>query len=172
MFVNCCHCRWCQRETGTAFALNAIIEADRELLLEGEVEVEVVNSPSNSGEGQKIWRCRTCKIALWSNYGGGGDASRFVRVGTLDEPDRLPPDVHIFTASKQRWVLLPTGVPAVAEYYNVAALWPAESLSRHAALLAKQKESQAPVLLNRSSVVATQQQQIEVSLQISAGSHC
>ena len=116
-----------------------MIEADRVLLLEGEVEV--VSTPSNSGKGQKIWRCCICKIALWSNYGGGGDAIRFIRVGTLDEPDRLPPDVHIFTASKQPWVLLPTGAPVVVEYYNAVALWPAESLSRRAALLAKQKGS-------------------------------
>lgn len=94
LFVHCCHCRWCQRETGSAFVLNAMIEADRVQLLHGDVEV--VDTPSLSGKGQKIARCPKCRIALWSNYGGGGDSVRFVRVGTLDEPDRLPPDVHIF----------------------------------------------------------------------------
>src|SRR5262249_1369776 len=94
LFVHCCHCRWCQRETGAAFALNAMIEADRVELLSGEPEL--VMTPSLSGRGQKIWRCPTCRIAVWSNYGGAGDAVRFVRVGTLDEPDRLPPDIHIF----------------------------------------------------------------------------
>jgi hypothetical protein len=135
LFVHCCHCRWCQRETGTAFALNAMIESDRVELLRGEVVV--VDTPSNSGKGQKISRCPICQIALWSNYAGLGDAARFVRVGTLDEPDRLPPDVHIFTASKQPWVVLPAGTPAVAEYYKAAELWPKESLERRAALLAK-----------------------------------
>jgi hypothetical protein len=132
LFVHCCHCRWCQRETGTAFALNALIEAEWVEILQGEVVV--VDTPSNSGKGQKIARCPRCQIALWSNYAGAGDAVRFVRVGTLDEPDRLPPDVHIFTASKQPWVLLPSGMPAVAEYYKAAALWPKESLERRAAL--------------------------------------
>jgi hypothetical protein len=135
LFVHCCHCRWCQRETGSAFALNALIEADRVELLAGEVVV--VDTPSNSGKGQKISRCGRCQIALWSNYAGSGDAVRFVRVGTLDEPDRLPPDVHIFTSSKQPWVVLPSGTPAVAEYYKAAALWPKESLERRAALLAR-----------------------------------
>src|SRR5437764_15393959 len=93
LFVHCCHCTWCQRETGASFALNAMIEADRVILLKGEPEV--VNTPSNSGKGQRIARCPTCRIALWSNYGGGGDVVRFVRVGTLDEPHRLPPDIHI-----------------------------------------------------------------------------
>lgn len=99
LIVNCCHCRWCQRETGTAFALNAMIEVDRVQLLQGAPEV--VNTPSNSGKGQKISRCPTCRVAVWSNYAGAGDAVRFVRVGSLDEPDRMPPDIHIFTSTKQ-----------------------------------------------------------------------
>jgi hypothetical protein len=132
LFVHCCHCRWCQRETGAAFALNAMIEADRVVLLQGEPEV--VHTPSLSGIGQKITRCPVCRIALWSNYGGAGDRVRFVRVGTLDEPDRLPPDIHIFTASKQPWVMLGADVPAVPEYYDRKVYWPKESLERRAAL--------------------------------------
>ena len=135
MIVHCCHCRWCQRESGAAFALNAMIESDRVELLEGEVEV--IDTPTNSGKGQKISRCPNCRIALWSNYGGGGDAVRFVRVGTLNEPDQLPPDIHIFTASKQPWVVLPPDTPAVPEYYNAAELWSKESLDRRAALMTK-----------------------------------
>ena len=133
LFVNCCHCHWCQRETGSAFAINAMIEADRVVLDEGEPEV--VHTPSNSGKGQKISRCPACRIALWSNYAGGGEKLRFVRVGTLDDADRCPPDIHIFTSSKQRWVVLPPGVPAVAEYYDRNEHWPAESLARRRALL-------------------------------------
>jgi hypothetical protein len=139
LFVHCCHCRWCQRETGASFALNAMIEADRVELLQGQPEV--VNTPSNSGKGQKIARCPTCRIALWSNYAGAGDAVRFVRVGTLDEPDRLPPDIHIFTSSKQPWVVLPAGTPAMAEYYDREKYWPAASLERRRALLEKSKRT-------------------------------
>jgi len=133
LFVHCCHCRWCQRETGTAFAINAMIEADRVQLLSGQVHV--VSTPSNSGKGQKIARCPACQVALWSNYAGAGDAIRFVRVGTLDEPDLLPPDIHIFTGSKQPWVILPPATPAVPEYYNLEQYWPAASLERRRALL-------------------------------------
>ena len=132
MYVHCCHCRWCQRESGSAFALNAMIEADRVVLLSGEPEF--VTIPSNSGKGQKFARCPACRIALWSNYGGAGDAVRFVRVGSLDEPDRLPPDIHIFTSSKQPWVLLPPDVPAVEEFYKASDYWPAQSLARRRAL--------------------------------------
>jgi hypothetical protein len=135
LFVHCCHCRWCQRETGAAFALNAMIESEQVTLLEGEVAI--IDTPSNSGKGQKISRCPRCQVAVWSNYAGAGDAVRFVRVGTLDEPDRLPPDIHIFTSSKQPWVVLPAGTPAVAEYYKASQMWPRESLDRRAALLAK-----------------------------------
>jgi len=109
------------------------------ILLQGAPEV--IDTPSNSGKGQKITRCPTCRIALWSNYGGGGDAVRFVRVGTLDEPDRLPPDIHIFTSSKQPWVVLPPNMPAVAEYYDLDKYWPAASLERRRALMAKLNRS-------------------------------
>jgi hypothetical protein len=135
MFVHCCHCRWCQRETGTAFALNALIEADRVEVLSGEVEL--VNTPSNSGKGQMIARCPKCRVALWSNYGGAGDVIRFVRVGTLDEPDRLPPDIHIFTSSKQPWVQIPPGKPVFPEYYKSSEVWPKESLERRTAVFGK-----------------------------------
>ena len=135
LFVHCCHCRWCQRETGTAFALNAMIEADRVELLAGAPEM--VLTPSESGRGQKIWRCPNCRIAVWSNYAGAGDAVRFVRVGTLDQPDALPPDIHIFTQSKQPWVILPEGVPAAPEFYDLPKTWPKESLERRAALRAR-----------------------------------
>jgi hypothetical protein len=136
LFTHCCHCRWCQRETGASFALNAMIESERVLLLAGEPEL--VNTPSNSGKGQKIARCPVCRIAVWSHYAGAGDAVRFVRVGSLDEPDLLPPDIHIFTGSKQPWVVLPPGTPAVHEYYDRKQYWPAASLERRRIMLAHQ----------------------------------
>ena len=135
LFVHCCHCRWCQRESGASFALNAMIEADRVTLLAGTPEL--VDTPSASGKGQKFLRCPSCRIALWSHYAGAGTAVSFVRVGTLDNPDLLPPDIHIFTSSKQPWVVLPPGMPAVPEYYDRKQYWPAESLARREALLAR-----------------------------------
>jgi hypothetical protein len=133
MFVHCCHCRWCQRETGSSFALNAMIEAAHVVLDSGAPEL--VMTPTLSGKGQKILRCRECRIALWSHYSGAGDLICFVRVGTLDEPDQLRPDIHIFTASKQPWIVLSGEVPAVPEYYDRKQYWPEESLARRAALL-------------------------------------
>ena len=133
LFVHCCHCRWCQRESGSAFALNALIETDRLALLTGVPEE--VDTPSESGRGQLFQRCPRCRIALWSHYAGAGRRVAFVRVGTLDEPDRLPPDIHIFTRSQQPWFELPAGTPAVAEYYDRERFWPAASLQRRHALL-------------------------------------
>jgi hypothetical protein len=133
LFVHCCHCRWCQRESGASFALNALIEADRVIVI-GQ-SPELVDTPSASGRGQAIARCPTCRIAVWSHYAGAGPLLKFVRVGTLDNPDLLPPDIHIFTASKQPWVEIPAGVPSVVEYYDRERYWPAESLARRRALL-------------------------------------
>lgn len=141
LFVHCCHCRWCQRESGASFALNAMIEADRVLHL--AAEPQIIHTPSNSGRGQQIARCPTCRVAVWSNYAGAGPLVRFVRVGTLDAPDRLPPDIHIFTASKQPWLVLPPGTPAVPEYYDRESFWPPESLARRLAMLPKIKAYQA-----------------------------
>ena len=135
LFVHCCHCRWCQRETGASFALNAMIESDRVTLLCGEPEM--VDTPSASGLGQKIARCPRCRIAVWSHYAGAGPVLKFVRVGTLDSPDHLPPDIHIFTASKQPWVVPSPDIPAVEEYYDRDEHWPAESLARRQQLLPK-----------------------------------
>ena len=135
LFVHCCHCRWCQRETGASFALNAMIETDRLTVLAGEPDI--VDTPSASGKGQLIARCPRCRLALWSHYAGAARLIAFVRVGTLDNPDLLPPDVHIFTASKQPWVVLPAGTPAFPEFYDRKQRWPAESLARREALLAR-----------------------------------
>ncbi|MEN9543313.1 MAG: hypothetical protein RLZZ598_146 [Pseudomonadota bacterium] len=137
LFVHCCHCSWCQRESGSAFALNAMIETDRVERLQGEPEL--VDTPSASGKGQKIARCPNCRVAVWSHYAGAGQALCFVRVGTLDQPGRLPPDIHIFTSTRQPWVQLAPGTPAVAEYYKASEHWPAASLERRALLLEKTK---------------------------------
>jgi hypothetical protein len=131
MFVHCCHCRDCQRQTGSAFVLNALIEADRVELLSGDTEMVTV--PTDSGRPQKISRCASCKTAVWSVY-GGFDKLRFVRVGTLDDPAALPPNVHIYVRSKLPWVTLPGGVAAFDAYYDSKTLWPRESLERRQAI--------------------------------------
>ena len=141
LIVHCCHCRWCQRESGASFALNAMIETDRVTLLAGAPEH--VHTPSESGLGQQIVRCAACRIALWSHYAAAGPVLSFVRVGTLDEPDHLPPDIHIFTASKQPWIVLPPGAKAVPEYYDRKAVWSVESLARRRALLPRIEAWQA-----------------------------
>lgn len=132
LFVHACHCTWCQRETGSAFALNALIETALVARLTGEVE-EVV-TPSNSGKGQIIARCPICKVALWSHYAGVGRRASFVRVGTLERPEDCPPDIHIFTATKLPWVVLDGRVPVMEGYYDRAAHWPDWALRRSEAM--------------------------------------
>jgi hypothetical protein len=126
MFVHCCHCLNCQRQTGSAFVINLLIEADRVELLAGEPEP--VDVPRDDGSTQRIHRCPDCGVAVYSEY--GSPEVRFVRGGTLDEPSNVAPDVHIFTRSKLPWVTVPEDVPAVEVYYDSKALWPAESLER------------------------------------------
>ena len=134
LVVHCCHCSWCQREAGSAFVVNALIEADRVELLSGDTEM--ILTPTASGAGQKIVRCARCKIALWSRYALPqiGDLVNFVRVGTLDVPGSLPPDVHIFTNSKLPWLSLAGDVPVYTEYYKAAEVWSINSLEGRRAL--------------------------------------
>jgi hypothetical protein len=114
--------------TGASFALNAMIETSR-LAFPAALPVRI-HTPSASGKGQEIFRCPSCRVALYSHYAGAGDKVAFIRVGTLDDPDRFPPDVHIFTSTKQPWVVLPTGVPAFSDYYDRNQLWPKDKLER------------------------------------------
>lgn len=134
MIVHGCHCRLCQKQTGSAFAINALIEADKIQIIEGEVEEVVVDTPS--GNGQTITRCPKCRVALWSNYFMGGlkERIRFLRVGTLDNPDLMPPDVHIFTSTKQPWVRLPKNAKWVETFYDYDNTWSQENLIRRASL--------------------------------------
>ena len=132
MFVHCCHCRDCQRQTGSAFVLNALIETNRVTVLSGETAPHLM--PTDSGRPHTVFRCTQCGTAMWSEY-GGVKPLRFVRVGTLDEPSALPPDVHIFTRSRLPWIVLPEGVPAFEAYYDSKTLWPAASLERRRAVL-------------------------------------
>jgi hypothetical protein len=132
LFTHCCHCLNCQRQTGSAFVINLLIEADRMELLTGEPQAVTV--PRDDGSAQEIFRCPVCQVAVFSHY--GWPEVRFVRGGTLDEPSGIAPDVHIFTRSKLGWVTLPESVPAFEVYYDSKTLWPADSLERMAAVMA------------------------------------
>lgn len=138
LIVHCCHCSWCQRQNGSAFAVNAMVETDRVEILQGDVTEVLV--PSLSGKNQRISRCPKCQVAVWSYYlamyGGIAELVRFIRVGTLDDPGRMPPDVHIYTSSKQPWVTLSPDTLVVDEYYKTGEVWSKDSLERRAALLA------------------------------------
>ena len=130
MFVHCCHCLDCQKETGSAFAINALYETDRIEILAGTPEP--VSMPTDSGRPHDIYRCPKCKVALWSDY-GRRPYLRFVRVATLDDPHAITPDVHIYTRSKVPWVGLPADVPAFEEFYDMKVQWPAEAQERRRA---------------------------------------
>jgi hypothetical protein len=131
LFIHCCHCLNCQRQTGSAFVINALIEAHRVEVLSGTPQP--VEAPRDDGSAQTIFRCPICQIAVFSEY--GRPEVRFVRAGTLDDPSTVAPDVHIYTRSKLDWVTLPESVPAFEAYYDSKKLWPAASLERLAAVM-------------------------------------
>ena len=131
LFIHCCHCLNCQRQTGSGFVINLLIETDRVEILSGAPLA--VDVPRDDGSSQRIFRCPTCQVAVWSQY--GRPQVRFVRAGTLDNPEAVSPDVHIYTRSKLPWITLPASVPAFEVYYDMKTLWPEESLARRRAIL-------------------------------------
>lgn len=142
LVTHCCHCSYCQRETGSAFAVNALIEADRVELLSGNVEENTI--PSESGQGLIMVRCRRCFTTVWSHY----LQDRFIcwiRVGTLNNPNAFEPDVHIFTDSKLPWVTIPVSSPQFGEFYdwdNREGIWSTESIKRDDLVVAKMEAEQ------------------------------
>lgn len=135
MITHCCHCTWCQRETGSAFVINAVIESAEVELLAGPPDV--ILTPSNSGRGQMIARCPDCQVAVWSHYPTAREAAAFIRVGTLDDKSAITPDVHIFRSTAVSWVALTDGKPAFDEFYpDRLAIWGREAMDRWEALMA------------------------------------
>ena len=135
LFTHCCHCLNCQRQTGSAFVLNLLIEADRVQVTAGYPQA--VDAPRDDGSAQRIHRCPTCQVAVFSEY--TRPEVLFVRAGTLDDPRPVRPDVHIYTRSKVGWLALPDSVPAFEEYYDSSTLWPPESLARLRAVMPERR---------------------------------
>lgn len=142
LFVQCCHCSWCQRETGSAFAVNALIETDR-VVIDGPIRERSI--PTASGKGQVLVQCADCGGTLLSHYAGAGRTMAFVRTGTLDDPAALPPDIHIYVGTRRPWVILPDNVPSSEGYYRAADHWSPAALARREALRgARPRDPAAP----------------------------
>ena len=136
IITHACHCTWCQRETGSAFALNGVIETERVELTSGAPAA--IELPTPSGGGQRVMRCPSCQVALWSHYLGGSASLAYVRLGTLDDTAGIAPDVHIFTSTKQPWLALPEdGTPVFEEFYRPSAVLPPERYARFKAAIGR-----------------------------------
>jgi hypothetical protein len=147
LFVHCCHCTRCQRETGGPFAHHVMIEFSHWAVTAGEPEFVLV--PTDSGGKHWVARCPTCRTALWNEHGSRTAITRYVRVGTFDAPNAFPPRAHIYVRSKQEWVRLDDAVPAFRSHYDAGKVWPADSLARYEAARALRAEQR------RSATAAT-----------------
>ena len=128
LIVHTCHCRDCQKQTGSAFVLNMWIEkncvdADHNL-------PKSLMLTAGSGKPHEVFYCGNCATRLWSKYHAAPGDTLLVRVGTLDHPEQVTPDVHIFTRSKLPWLQLPPDVPAFPAFYKIPEVWPAASQER------------------------------------------
>jgi hypothetical protein len=129
LFVHCCHCTRCQRESGTAYVAHGMIERAN---LEWDGEVTAVRLPTDSKTRHEIVHCAACLTPLWGQHGRQPSVMVYLKVGTFDAPERCPPNAHIFVRSKLAWVAINPDIPQFARYYNAAKVWPQESLERYA----------------------------------------
>ena len=106
IITQCCHCRECQNVTGSAFAINTMIESRHVSTVAGHPVLFV------SDDGQSSMQCAACGSNVWAFHRHFGDAVAFIGVGRLDEGERLPPEVHYFTRSRHPWVSTPANLPA------------------------------------------------------------
>jgi hypothetical protein len=128
LIVHACHCRDCQKQTGSAFVLNAWIE--RQFVAADHTVLLSFRLTAGSGQPHDVFYCGSCGTRLWSKYHAAPGDTLLVRVGTLDRPDLAPPDIHIFTRSKLPWLELPQGAPAFDAFYDIAKQWPPASIER------------------------------------------
>jgi hypothetical protein len=128
LIVHACHCRDCQRITGSAFVTNIWIEK-RHVRATG-AEPCSYRLAGGSGKHHDVFFCGTCGTYVWSRYHIAPGDCLFVRAGTLDDPTAVRPDVHIFTRTKVPWLTLPEGVRAFESIYKVDRVWPAASRER------------------------------------------
>ena len=128
LIVHACHCRDCQRLSGGAFALNIWVE--KRFVEANDAPLTSTTVPAGSGKPQEVFRCARCGTAIYSKYHAAPGDTVLLRAGTLDHPETVAPDVHIFTRSKLPWLALPEGVPAFEAFYKLAEFWPAESRER------------------------------------------
>jgi hypothetical protein len=133
IFVNNCHCRLCQRQTGGTSVVNAFYESDRVTVLQGELTEHTVKG--GSGGDHTICRCATCGTAVFSYYPRVGRLGAGIRVGSFDDPTVFTPTAVVFAAYKMPWVELPDGIPVFAEYYSPKDLYSEANFARLMALV-------------------------------------
>jgi hypothetical protein len=135
IFVNNCHCRLCQRQTGSTSVVNAFFESERVAVTQGELAEYTLKA--GSGGDHTIARCAKCGTALFSYYPRVGRLGTGIRVGSFDHPGAFTPTAVVFTESKMPWVALPEGIPAFEQYYNPKELFSPDSFARLIALVEK-----------------------------------
>ena len=127
IFTHACHCTLCQRYTASAFVVHSPIETKNLIVNSGSLTE--TPGPSGSGKGHIIKRCSNCGDQIYSHF-GGNEMMAVLKTTTLDDPNRFPPQAHIFVKSKLKWLELGGTIPKFDEYYDREEVYPKESLER------------------------------------------
>jgi hypothetical protein len=108
--VYACHCHICQRVSGSAFSVQALVP-ETSLTVTGPIVVSEITTEDRTSV-QRF--CGDCYARIY-NTNTRRPGIAVVRAGTLDRSEELDCRAHIFTAYKQGWFPIPEDVPSWPE---------------------------------------------------------
>jgi hypothetical protein len=106
IFSGICHCKSCQKTTGTSFSVVVAVPAPS-LTLTGEVKV--FDAKGDTGQAVHSTFCPNCGSPVLGTAEIMQDVV-MIRAGTLDDASTLKPAMEIYCDSKQPWVSLGGGL--------------------------------------------------------------
>ena len=127
LFTQACHCKDCKVLTGSSYVVNSSV-LENTLIVEGEVSSTELKA--GSGASYKTYFCTKCGNYVYADY-DSAVGRLTVRTKTLDNSEKFPPQVHIFTKDKDPWLNLSEDVICFKEMYDQKKTWPEESLNKY-----------------------------------------
>lgn len=104
-----CHCKNCQKQSGSTFSINFIGQSDQ-INLQGNVATYVDQNDSGDPVNRKF--CASCGSPIFSEILSQGNLIA-LKVGTLDDTSDMEPQTQVWCVSKQNWLSLDTDMPTL-----------------------------------------------------------
>ena len=107
--LNVCHCRDCQKQSGSAFGMSLIVPDETFRLTSGRLQT--FETMAESGRTKTCAFCGGCGVRIYN----ATSVLKSIKPGTLDDVSWLRPDAHYWTKRRQQWTSLPDDIPCYAD---------------------------------------------------------